>query len=468
MADYSVYEGCVAYSKALLIAFAANSKVSIFNNPTEQVLTVKGKRTEIREIDAVKGASDYDGEFGSGVNTASLRQRAYDAPYDRTYSASIDSLKEAQSYVEGSTPSLVGVATSYLKTRLAPEIDTAILSRFANEIPAANVHANTDSGYGVTSATILETLANIEKDCMNAGYDGEVVVFISATANAALEQALLAKNILANPESIKRAMTKEEIAEGFGKLEVPIQVRKINNLLLVTVPDERMAGKVYMLDGKSAGQEDGGVIPAKNLSTYFDFDLMAIPMSAAFCNIRHIISSLFVPLGFDTADYQENINKVNEKLFGIITLENNGINQAGDGFKFNSRCVYGGDIFNIYRSACVLVKGATQAQTVAPVKATCVAAASALSGAKTTTSDVKVAFEDLNCSGTVYFVSATTASATVDASETLTVPSSGSDLRPYCSPTVTFGNTAGTSVISVYSDSGKTIKIGEFTVTSEG
>lgn len=467
MADYSVYEGVVAYAKQLLIAFAQNSKVAFFNDPNNQILTVKGKETAIREIET-KGAGDYTGKWGDGIDTASSDYKNYYAPYDRSYSASIDSLKEAQSYVDGSTPTLVGVATSYIKKRLAPEIDTAIIARYASQVAAGNVHQNNASGYGITKDTILETLASIEKDVSNAGWDGDVVTFVSATVNAAIEQALLAKNILANEVVIKRAMTKDEIAEGFGPLEIELRARKVNNLLIVSVPDDRMIGKVYMLDGFSAGQEDGGVIPAKNLSTYYDVNILAIPLEAAYANIRHIVNQLFVPLGFDTDDYQENINKVNEKLFGVITLENNGINQAADGFKFNSRCVYGGDIFEIYRDACVLVKGATQAQTVAPVKATCVAAASALSGAKTTTSDVKIAFEELNCSGTVYFASATTASATVDASETLTVPTEGADMRPYCSPTVTFGNTAGTSVISVYSDSGKTIKIGEFTVTSEG
>ena len=57
MADYSVYEGVVAYSKQLLIAFAQNSKVAIFNDPNNQILTVKGKETAIREVET-KGAGD--------------------------------------------------------------------------------------------------------------------------------------------------------------------------------------------------------------------------------------------------------------------------------------------------------------------------------------------------------------------------------------------------------------------------
>ena len=175
---------------------------------------------------------------------------------------------------------------------------------------------------------------------------------------------------------------------------------------------------------------------------------------------------LFVPLGFDTDDYQENVNKINERLLGVVELQNNGIHQVGDSFKFSSRCVYGGDIFEIYRDACVLVKSASQAQTVAPVKATAIT--EDISGAKTTTKTVRIACEALNCSGTIYLDSATTASATVTSSGALTVPSSGSDMRPYLDVTVTFGTTAGDSKISIYADSSKTVKIGEFTATSEG
>lgn len=467
MADLTVYEGVVAYAKQLLMGFAQNSKVAIFNDPTRQILDIKGKTTAIREIKTT-GAVDYIGAWPDGVGTAESDYIEYYAPYDRAFSASVDSVKEAQSFVEGAKPTLNGVMEAFIKTKLAPEVDTAILARFASQVANGNIHANSDSGYGITSANILETLANVEKDIANAGYDGEVATFISATANAALEQALLAKNILANEVVIKRAMTRDEIAEDFGPLEIEIRARKVNNLLIIPVPDDRMVGKVYMLNGIDPGQQNGGVLPAKNLSTYFDINIIAIPLDAAFANIRHIVSQVFVPATIDAVDTAENINLVNQKLFGILNLENCGINQAADGYKANIRCLYGGDIFQIHRDACVMVKGATSAQTVTPVKATCVAAAAALSGAKTTTSDVKVVFEELDCSGTVYFVSKTTASATVDASETLTVPSSGADRRPYCTPTVTFGNTAGTSVIEVHTGSASGPKIGEFTVTSEG
>lgn len=463
MADYSVYEGVVAYAKQMLIGLAQSSKVAIFNDPNNQILTVKGKKTAIREVET-KGAGDYTGQWGNGADAASVSQVEYYAPYDRAYSASVDSLKEAASYLEGAKPTLPGVATAYLKTKLAPEIDTAILARYAAQ--AGVQHNTSDQGYGVDADNILGTLTNIEAQVKNAGADGDVVVFLSNTVMAAFEAALLAKNILASDVVIEREMTREEVADGYGALKIQIKAKRFNSLLIVDVPDDRMVGKVYMLNGNDPGQQEGGVIPAKNLSSYFDTKIIAIPLEAAYANIRHIVNNLFVPVGLDTADYKENIEAINQKLFGVLTLEENGINQLGDGFKFNSRCVYGGDIFELYRGSAVVVKGTAGVVAIAPKKAEYVSGA--LSGAKTTSQDIKIACEDLNCSGTVYFDSATTASITVDASETLIVPESGTDMRPYCTPTITFGNTAGTSVISVYSDSNKTKKIGEFTATSLG
>lgn len=464
MGNFVTYEGIVAYAKQLLISFAQNSKVAIFNDPTNQILTIKGKETAIREV-TTAGAGDYTGSWGDGAGEAEVDYKNYWAPYDRGFSASVDTLKEAASFMEGAKPSLVGVAQEFNKEQLAPEIDSVILARFANQAGIKKVV--TDSGFAVDKNNILATLTNIQAAISNAGYDGDIVVYLDSTTNAALTQALVGSNIIANEEIITRQMTKDEVAEGFGALEITLKVRRIDNLLIIPVPDKRMANKYLMLNKIDPGQEAGGVLPYKNLSTFAQNRILAIPLEAAYANIRHIVTNLFVPAGISADEYTEDIALANEKLFGVLSLENTGVNPFGDGFKFNERCVYGGDIFEKYRDAAVVVSDVAGAVTVAPKIA--YTEDTAISGAKTTTKDVKVYVGALNASGTVYFASATTASATVDASEVLTVPSEGADdPRPYCSPTVTFGNTAGTSKISIYSDSAKTVKIGEFTATSEG
>lgn len=462
---YTVYSGMVAYAKEALIQFAQNCKVAIFNDPNNQILTTKGKETEIREI-RTTGAADYLGAWGDGTGTAENNGVKYYAPYDRKFEASVDRLAEVQSYLDGATPTLVGVARAFNKSQLAPEIDTVVLARFAGQ--AGQSHSTSDSGYAVGKSNILETLANIERDVANAGFDGDIVLFMSATVAADFQQACVAANILTNDSTIEREMTREAV-DADNKLKVNIKVKRYNNFIIVTVPDNRMVGKVYLLNGVDPGQKDGGVLPAKNLSSYFDIKLLAVPMEAAYVNIKHIISQLFVPMGVDTAEYQADIALANEKLYGSLEIQNAGINQRADGFSFHERCVYGGDIFQIFRDSAVLVKGATEAQAVEP-KSMEVDPTATLSGASAATSDVKIFFEDINCSGTVYFKSDATGKATVDASETLTVPAAGSkDMRPYCAPTVTFKATAGTATISAWADAAMTSKfIGKFTVTSTG
>lgn len=465
MADYTVYEGVVAYAKQLLMQYAVSCRTAIFNDPNNQILSVKGKETAIREVET-KGASDYTGVWGDGIDTASSDYVLYYAPNDRAFSASIDSLKEAQSFVEGATPTLKGVAAAFNRTKLAPEIDAVLLARYASQVATENKHLNSEEGWKVDKDNIIETLTNIEAAALNAGYADEIVVFLSSIVNAAFEKALLDRNILANDIVIKRSMTREEIADGFGTLEIEIKAKKLNNLIIMPTPDDRMIGKVLMLNGIDPGQEEGGVLPQKNVSTYFDINILAIPMTAAYANVRHIVSNMAVPVGFDIADYQQNIAEINRKLFGTVQIENAGINQIGDAFKFNERCVYGGDIFKIYRNACVLVKSADGAVTVAPKTAV---AKDPEAGSSTTNATVRVYFGDSNCSGTAYFESAATGTATVDASKAITVPSDGAaDTRPYADVTVRFGATSGSSIISVFADSAKTKKIGEFKATSLG
>lgn len=473
MGDYSVYAGVVAYAKQALIAFAQSSKVAIFNDPTNQVLSVKGKETQIREV-RTAGLGDYAGKFGDGIGNAESVGESYYAPYDRKFDASIDSLAEAQSFIEGARPTLNVVMDSVIKNHLAPEIDAAIISRYASQVWDGNVHQNNETGYQVDKTNIYDTLINIEKDIANAGYVGDIVTFISATANAALESALINRNGFANENVvIKRAMTKEVFADEDGNLqplEIDIKARRINNLLIVPVPDDRMVGAILMLNGESVGQQNGGWLPYKNSNKFFTIDILAIPMPAAYANIRHIINNLFVPATLDLVDADVEIAEANKRLLGVMTLEKCGINQKQDGYDAHMRCVYGGDIFKIRRDACVLVRSAVGAvdQMPVPGKMEVLTPAADLTGASAATVDVKLAFEPLNAGGTIYVDSATTASATVTASTNLVEPTEGEDRRPYAQVTVTFGATAGSSKITVYGDSGKHIKIGEFTVTSTG
>lgn len=463
------YGFVIGYDKSAKINYAAQSVTAIFNNPAEQVLRKDKREMRIRRF-TTRGPKNYRGMWNNGFGSAEMEYDTYYMLNDREFSFHIDSLAEIQSVVEGATPTLKAVTEQYNKCNLIPEMDALFITKVANKAGVVKT-AGVDAGYSIETGHIYETLTNIEALLTDKGYKGKVVVYLRPTIYAGLKQELSQRNILANSTTVERKFNYEDLGlEGYeDALKVSIPVVELDNFYLYSTPTERMNGKNYVLDGYLPGQEAGGYIAAKNLATYFDIDILAIPLDAAFTNVTHEICNLVCPGWVDPSTFEGDIALANKKLLGTLELQKiEGDNQLSDGFDVHERTVFDGDVYEQYKDAVVLVKGATQAQTVAPVKATCVSPVSALSGAKTTTSDIKFAFEDLNCSGTVYFASATTGSATVDASESITIPTSGDDLRPYATPTVTFGNTAGTSVISVYSDSGKTVKIGEITVTSEG
>ena len=490
MADLGIIQPSVAYRKNLLIEEANGSKIFMLYDPNLFGYETHAKKTIIREI-TTTGAGDYVDGWNNGLDFGSCKQVEYWAAFDRQFVAVIDSMREIQSYNAGGIPTISGVVNSFYKTGIIPEMDMAMFARLAAQVPAENTHVVTDSGYACDAANIIDTITNINANITNSGDDNMVYMFMSASTVANLQKALLAKNILMSDEVVSRVVSKapvvdfdeidvdqydeetvEFIKKAMGNLSLDFRVYKLNKNYIIEVPDKRFVNKVLMLNKINPGQELGGCIPQLNSSAFAEIKIFAIPRGAAYFDVQHIVSEMFIPMNaeVDSVEMFESIKYVNERFAGLLQLpvQAAGIHQKGDSYKFTTRVCYGGDLLNIRKQNVQIVLGTAGAVASTPKKATCVSPASALSGAKTTTSDIKFVFEDINCSGTVYFVSKTTGSATVDASETLTVPTSGEDLRPWASPTVTFGNTAGTSVIEVHTGSASGPKIGEITVTSEG
>lgn len=448
MPNFSTYEATVAFAKQANLSMAQSAKVAIFNDPTNQIYDIKAKETLIREIETV-GAGDYTGVWDDGFGNVESEYVRYYAPYDRSASFAIDSLQEAQSFVEGATPTLNLAGKEFMTKHQAPEIDSVVLARYA--VQAGIKKLTTE--WQIDKAHILDTLTSIEAEISNAGYDGEIVTYLSTDANMAFEQALLEKNVLASDVVIKRKMTKEEVAEGFEALEIEIRCRKFNNMLIIPVPNDRMCGAYIMLDGRSAGQEAGGVIPEKNVSTYHDNKIIAIPLPAAYCNIRHIVAELAVPASIDVADYTENIALANEKLFGTVEIEHIGVNQLSDGFKFNTRTVYGGDIFEKYRDLCVVVKTADGA--ISGIEATrIITDLSAVTAADTFTKTLQCA--PLNMTAVPTVESTATGKATVAAA---------AGTNPGEVVLTVTKVAAGDTTIKIYADAAKTNLLGELPVT---
>ena len=461
----------IAYSKKCYTDFMQGSVLAPLLDTDVQRGVWHAGKYQYRTVKA-NGLKDFDGKFEQDFDSYDVHMKEFTAVHDRQFSATVDSVEEAQSYIEGAEPTMKGINDAMINQALIPELDTLGLALYANKVPANMVATNqSGQGYETDASHIVATITKIKAKIFDSGYKGDILCWLDPDTYANLTTALSNSTVLANPVVVNKV----SIGEGENKIEINTEAVKWNGIIFIETPSDRMHGKVITLDGRSAGQEAGGIIPYYTDANYFESVILMGPAKDTFVfAFKHLIANLFVPTGA-SVDVTPELQAVNEQLINSVEFademfKGQGIYQAGDGYQLNGRVIPVFGVVDNHAKNCFLVKKYyASTPTVAPVKATCVAATSALSGAKTTTSDIEFRFEDINCSGTVYFASATTGSATVDASETLTVPdATAADRRPYCSPTVTFGTTAGTSKISVYSDSAKTIKIGEVTVTSLG
>lgn len=461
----------IAYSKKCYTDFMQGSVLApILDTDVSRGMWKAGKY-QYRTVKA-NGLKDYDGKFNQDFDSYEVEMHEFAPGRDRKFSASVDSVEEAQSYIEGAEPTMKGINDAMINQALIPEVDTLALSLFANSIPSSNVvTSQSGQGYETDVTHIIGTLNSIKAAITNSGYKGDIIVWMNPDVYANLTTALSVSNVLANPTVVNKV----SIGEGENKIEVNTEAIKWNGMILIETVADRLVGKTITLDGHSVGQTRGGIIPYYTDSNYFESAIIAGPAKDTFVfAFKHLIANLFVPVGA-SVDVTPELQAVNEQLVNSVEFadelfKGQGIYQGADGYQLNGRVIPVFGVIDNHAKNCFLVKKyMASAPVVTPVKATCVTLPYQLNGAKTTTVDVEFRFEELNCSGTVYFESATTGSATVDASETLTVPAANAvDRRPYCTPTVTFGTTAGTSVISVYSDNAKTNKIGEVTVTSLG
>ena len=371
MSKFSVYDGVAAYAKAAIMELYIGCKTSIFNNPANQIYSIKGETTKIRQY-AAPNASDYDKSKGwvGGATGGSVRWIDYRAPYDRMSILNVDAIEEEQSYVTGMTPSIQLLFSDFINNRISKEIDATNIANWYMKLPANNKHVNTEDGYKVDVDNILGTLNKLRADIFNSGYDGKVVLFMSPTAYNNLQTAIINKNGLASGVMLsKKASVYVDSgidtldSDETSVLEATIDFEAYGKFLIIQVPEDRMYTAVTMMDGTSVGQEAGGIVPDIENSAFGSIDLLAIPLSAAFTNTRYIVNNYLFPATFlgqsvGTVD----VRKLNEKMFGPVRIDNAGINQKSNSFEIDSRIIYGGDIFDNRAKNCFAVTGAIGAQ----------------------------------------------------------------------------------------------------------
>ena len=364
---YPVYDAMVAYHKLANNAYYVGCKTSILNNPNNQILTPKGRSTLVRQVDA-GGAGNYNKDLGwmttygggKGVEWIS-----YTAEYDRAKVMTVDAITEEQSYLAGTTPSIELLNNNFFNNYMGPELDAVTIAKLYSGIPLVNRHINTDARFKVDSDNILQTLNNIDKLVFDSGYDGEVVLFISSTAYSNLISAIQNKMGLANTALMERSAT-VYLDNGAGDLikraddsvKVDIKFETYGRFLLMRMPENRMYSNVIMYSGdpKDPVQKVGGVAPDFTNPNFAKIDMLAIPITAAFTNIRYIVDNFLYPASLQAQfSSKVDLSVLNKRMFGNVEINHAGINQKANAFEYDIRVIYGGALFDNRAHNCFAV-----------------------------------------------------------------------------------------------------------------
>lgn len=377
--NYSVYDGIDAYARKANSELYIACKTSIFNNPADQIFTPKGKVTKVRQYSAGP-AGNYDkrkGWMGSYGATADVRWIAYRAECDRAKILRVDAPDELASFANGMTPSSELLNSDFLNNHLPKEIDAFNIAKWYNQIPDDNKFVAGTAKNGVTldisPDAILGSITMLDSLVFNAGYDRDTVLFMDSKAYANFITAIQNKNGLANTSFLTDRKIQVVVDTGIDQLikgrdsvlRIDINVQQYGRFLIVRVPDDRMYSHIIMLSGdpEDVGQEQGGYIPDVVNPAFANIHMLAIPIEAAFTNVRYFVDNYLYPSYLERGITRVDLEVLNQRMFGNVEIANAGINQKANAYEIDVRCIFGGSLFDNRRKNCFALTGTVGGNT---------------------------------------------------------------------------------------------------------
>ncbi len=243
-------------------AVVQKSVTGFFNDNALRAKFVGAGTVLIPDVE-FSGLGNYDRDTGFVRGAINVANTAYDLTMDRGRSFMLD----AQDCDETGIPGLAGqVMGEFVRTKVVPEMDAYVLSKLGGY---AAGHAQTITGTPDTQA--YQMFVDACNGVYNQlGYDEELVAFVNGTMWAAIQ----------STTEISRTISLSDFAQGGANL----QVKSINGVALLPVPDSRMKTAYTFYDGRTAATETlpdqtaGGFAP---MSSAKSIGLLVMPRRAA-------------------------------------------------------------------------------------------------------------------------------------------------------------------------------------------
>lgn len=204
---------------------------------------VGAKTVMIPEVDML-ALGDYDRDTGFAKGSVTVSNTAYTLTQDRSREFNID----REDMDETGVANLAGeVVSEFNRMKVVPEIDEYSISKVAAVAKAQNHYITTEQYPIATKAyAAFDEALTATKEIV--GEDMELVAFVSYKYWAALKS---------SPEIQKLIVTSD-----FKNGEVNREVKSIDNVKFIPVPESRLYSAYDSLDGSAGAEYVGGLTPA--------------------------------------------------------------------------------------------------------------------------------------------------------------------------------------------------------------
>lgn len=225
-------------------AMAQKSVTGWMESNAGQVKYNGGNTVKIPKM-AFDGLGNYDRNNGYANGSVSLEYETMTMNYDRSKRFNIDSMDvdESNFVVTAGT-----VMSEFQRLKVVPEVDSIRLSKLAQK---AIEKDNVKYGFAPTKTNVLDEFKDEVAKIRDYGFDGTIVCHCTYDFKAQLEKAFAGQ---LSPATLNLG-------------GVDTTVPSIDGVVLIPTVSNRLYTKYDVLDGKTTGQEAGGVKKADGALT---------------------------------------------------------------------------------------------------------------------------------------------------------------------------------------------------------
>lgn len=247
-------------------ALVQSAQTSFFADNALRSKFVGARTVLIPDVD-MQGLGNYDRDDGFVTGALTVSSESYTMAMDRGRSFQLDREDNDETGIANLAGQVMG---EFVRTRVVPEMDAYVLSKLAT---LATTKSHTVTGTPASQVNKMLTEA-INKVQAVAGYDEDLVCFVDSEIWAALM----------NTTELSRQL----MVGDFKKGEIHTQVKKLNDVPIIPVSDDRMKTAYTFYDGvtKSDGaasnptpdQTAGGFAPTSSAKK---IGILVLPKRAA-------------------------------------------------------------------------------------------------------------------------------------------------------------------------------------------